>query len=197
MNGGTASGCTRHLLSPITVNIGKKNRSFPDRETERQQDVMYSNDVKAIRQSAFSVGYWFSVIRKNRFIESGFFNEDLEINVPLKITPDTFLSFMEEYLIEGQTSHWLGKELTRKLWDFTRMNNHFLKNIDVAPALVHSVYNGLNILVSNNKGHYEVTGIIDWEFAFAGPVYVDIGNMLRYEDIPYFADGLEKDLKVG
>ncbi|MFD1037791.1 phosphotransferase [Virgibacillus byunsanensis] len=43
-------------------------------------------------------------------------------------------------------------------------------------------------MVSENKGHFEVTGIIDWEFAFAGPVHVDIGNMLRYENIPYFTE---------
>lgn len=94
---------------------------------------------------------------------------------------------MEEFLINGQTSDWLGEELTNKLWNFARINNRLLKNIDVAPALVHSDCNGLNILVSESKEHYEVTGIIDWEFACAGPVYVDIGNMLRYENIPYFA----------
>lgn len=51
------------------------------------KDVIYSKDVTAIRQSAFSVGYWLSEIRKNTFITSGFFNEDLEGDVPLKITP--------------------------------------------------------------------------------------------------------------
>lgn len=111
------------------------------------------------------LGNWLSEIRKNKFTKSGFFNENLEISDPLKITSDTFLSFMEEFLIEGQTSHWLGKELTGKLWNFTRRNSHFLNDIDVAPALVHSDYNGLNILISEK--HFEITGIIDWEFAFA------------------------------
>jgi hypothetical protein len=168
---------------------GDKSFSIMEwKEGIQLKNVMYSNDVKKIRLSAFNVGYWLSEIRKIKFTKSGFFNDDLVIDVPLKITPDTFLSFMEEFLIEGKTSHWLGKELTSKLWKFIQMNTHFLENIDVDPALVHSDYNGLNILVSEDKDHCEVTGIIDWEFAFAGSVYVDIGNMIRYENIPCFAE---------
>ncbi|TCP25599.1 aminoglycoside phosphotransferase (APT) family kinase protein [Scopulibacillus darangshiensis] len=148
--------------------------------------VMYSGDVKPIRQSAFSAGYWLSEIRKHMFPRSGFFNGALDINEPLKIKPDTFHTLMEQFLIDGHTSHWLGSELTSKLWDFIRTNKHLLEDIDPAPALVHSDYNGLNILVSEDNS--QVTGILDWEFAFAGPVYVDIGNMLRYENIPHFAE---------
>ncbi len=142
------------------------------KEGTQLKGVMYSNDVKGIRQSAFSAGYWLSEIRKIKFLKSGFFNENLEVNVPLKITPDTFLSFMEEFLIDGQTSHWLGKELTSEPWNFTRKNSDFLNSIDEVPGLVHNDYNGLNILVSENKESCEVTSIIDWEFAFAGPVYL-------------------------
>src|SRR5699024_3894093 len=129
-----------------------------------------------------------SEMRKIKFKESGFFNEDVEVSDPLKITPDTYLSLMKEFLIDGHVSRWLGKETTNELWDLTRRNNYFLKDIDEVPALVHSDYNGLNILVSEYKRNSKVTGIIDWEFAFSGPVYFDIGNMLRYENIPYFSE---------
>ncbi|MBW0770360.1 hypothetical protein KYJ98_08370 [Mammaliicoccus lentus] len=78
------------------------------------KEIMYGKDVSAIRQSGFSVGYWLSKIRENKFINPGFFNENLEIIEPLKITPDTFIMIMKEFLIDGQTCHWLGKELTRK-----------------------------------------------------------------------------------
>jgi len=152
------------------------------------KELMYGNDVRAIRQSAFSVGCWLSEMRKIKFKESGFFNEDVEVSDPLKITPDTYLSLMKEFLIDGHVSRWLGKETTNELWDLTRRNNYFLKDIDEVPALVHSDYNGLNILVSEYKRNSKVTGIIDWEFAFSGPVYFDIGNMLRYENIPYFSE---------
>ncbi|MFD2045382.1 phosphotransferase family protein [Ornithinibacillus salinisoli] len=192
----------KHLPVPeIYYSEIQGNQSFSImewREGIQLKKIMYSNDINAIKQSAFSVGSWLSEIRKNTFKESGFFNEDLEVNDPLKITPNSFLSFMEGFLFDGHTSHWLGKELTSELWEFALKNNHYLYNIDESPALVHSDYNGLNILISENKEQCKVTGIIDWEFAFAGPVHVDIGNMLRYENFPHidvfehaFIEGLQ------
>lgn len=153
------------------------------KEGVQLKEVMVGKDVDAIRQTAFSVGYWLSEIRKHRFEKSGFFNETLEVNDPLKIAPESFLSLMEQFLIDGQTGRWLGKELTSRVWDFAQRNNRVLENIDVEPALVHSDFNGLNILVDEKS---EVAGIIDWEFAFAGPIYVDIGNLLRYRDFSCF-----------
>lgn len=79
------------------------------------------------------------------------------------------------------------KGTDEKVWNFSNMNKYLLNNIDnYPPSLVHSDYNGLNILVSNKEKGYEVTGIIDWEFAFAGPVYFDIGNMLIYENFDHY-----------
>ncbi|MFD1356731.1 phosphotransferase family protein [Fictibacillus halophilus] len=168
---------------------GDRSFSFMEWRTGSQlKEVMYQGERNAVKQAAFSVGYWLSQIRKHTFTESGFLNENLDVCEPVKITPDTFLAFMEEFLIKGKTGLWIEKEMTAAVWDYARKNKHFLKDIDVEPALVHSDYNGLNILASKNNEPCEVTAIIDWEFAFAGPVYVDIGNMLRYENFRYYAD---------
>lgn len=166
--------------------FGDKSFSIMEwKEGIQLKKVMYGYDEKAIIKAAFSTGYWLSEMRKVTFSTSGFFDEKLEVSEPLTLTPEIFLKFMEQFLLEGQTSHWLGKELSGKLWVFVHKNSHFLEEIDHEPALVHSDLNGLNILVSD-KDSPGVTGILDWEFAFAGPVYVDIGNMLRYENIPYY-----------
>lgn len=149
------------------------------------KEVMYGNDERGIKNAAFSTGYWLSEMRKISFSRSGFFNEELDIKEPVELTADMFLKYMEQFLLEGQTCHWLGKELSGKLWVFVHKNSHYLEEIDHYPGLVHSDFNGLNILISNNESS-EVSSILDWEFAFAGPVYVDIGNMLRYENIPYY-----------
>ena len=45
-------------------------------------------------------------------------------------------------------------------------------------------------------GRWRVAAILDWEFAFAANIFVDIGNMLRYERPgqsryePHFSQGL-------
>jgi hypothetical protein len=49
--------------------------------------------------------------------------------------------------------------------------------------------------VDQEEGRWQVSGVIDWEFAFSGPPLVDLGHMLRYEKRgrplaePHFSEG--------
>jgi aminoglycoside phosphotransferase (APT) family kinase protein len=52
-------------------------------------------------------------------------------------------------------------------------------------ALVHADFNPKNLLVDPATGG--VTGVLDWEFAFAGAPLADLGNLLRFEADPVFA----------
>ncbi len=49
-------------------------------------------------------------------------------------------------------------------------------------VLAHSDFNPKNLLV--DPGTLEVTGLLDWEFAFAGSPYADLGNLTRFERDP-------------
>jgi aminoglycoside phosphotransferase (APT) family kinase protein len=65
-----------------------------------------------------------------------------------------------------------------------------------ATAIVHGDFNSPNILVRQEAGRYRVAAILDWEFAFIGSIFYDIGNFLRYERAnvsryePWFSRGL-------
>jgi len=52
-------------------------------------------------------------------------------------------------------------------------------------ALVHADLNPKNLLVDPATGG--VTGVLDWEFAYAGAPLADVGNLLRFETDPVFA----------
>lgn len=52
-------------------------------------------------------------------------------------------------------------------------------------SLVHGDLNPKNLLVDPATGG--VTGVLDWEFAFAGAALTDVGNLLRFETDPDFA----------
>jgi aminoglycoside phosphotransferase (APT) family kinase protein len=52
-------------------------------------------------------------------------------------------------------------------------------------ALVHADFNPKNLLVDPATGG--VTGVLDWEFAYAGAPLADVGNLLRFETDPVFA----------
>jgi aminoglycoside phosphotransferase (APT) family kinase protein len=55
-------------------------------------------------------------------------------------------------------------------------------------CLVHSDFNAKNLLVDPSTG--EVTGLLDWEFAHAGSPFEDLGNLLRFDRRPAFADAV-------
>lgn len=51
-------------------------------------------------------------------------------------------------------------------------------------ALVHADFNPKNLLVDPATGG--VTGVLDWEYAYAGAPLADVGNLLRFEADPVF-----------
>jgi aminoglycoside phosphotransferase (APT) family kinase protein len=55
-------------------------------------------------------------------------------------------------------------------------------------CLVHSDFNAKNLLVDPSSG--EVTALLDWEFAHSGAPVEDLGNLLRFEREPVFAEAV-------
>ena len=53
---------------------------------------------------------------------------------------------------------------------------------------MHSDFNPKNLLVDPES--LAVTGLVDWEFAHAGVPYADLGNLLRFDRDPAFADAV-------
>ena len=54
-------------------------------------------------------------------------------------------------------------------------------------CLVHSDLNPKNLLVDPDT--FEVTGVLDWEFAHAGHPWTDLGNLLRFDRDPAYVAG--------
>jgi len=46
--------------------------------------------------------------------------------------------------------------------------------------LVHADFDPANLLVAKIENSWQITGILDWEFSFAGSILCDVANMLRY-----------------
>lgn len=66
-------------------------------------------------------------------------------------------------------------------------------------SIVHGDFNSPNILVRHREGPWRVAAILDWEFAFLGHSFYDIGNFLRYErkDTPRFEPWFSRGLTDG
>lgn len=55
-------------------------------------------------------------------------------------------------------------------------------------CLVHGDVNPKNLLV--DPATLQITGVLDWEFAHAGHPFTDLGNVLRFERRPAYADAV-------
>ncbi|PJN54445.1 hypothetical protein PAEVO_11660 [Paenibacillus sp. GM2FR] len=145
------------------------------------RDVMQGGSEQDLIAAAASAGRILANIHKHTFTESGFINGDMKVQDPMRMDGERFLVFMEQSLFQDPCGQWLGEELAQSVWSFSRTYSHLLSEIEDTPVLVHSDYNGLNILMRNGAAGCEVSAVLDWEEAFSWNRYVDIANMLRYE----------------
>ncbi len=145
------------------------------------RDIRKSKDPEVITAAAASVGKTLAHIHSYRFQVAGFFGKDLQIKEPIAMDPHFFLAFVEDSLFAKQTAILLGEPLAHALWTFCQHYAPLLGQHQDSPVLVHSDFNGLNILLEENQT-CSVSAVLDWEFAFAGSRLIDIGNLLRYEE---------------
>lgn len=145
------------------------------------RDVMQGGSEQDLVAAAASAGRTLANIHKHTFTESGFFNGDMEVQDSMRMDGERFLAFIEQSLFQDLCGQWLGEELAQSVWSFSQTYSHLLSEIEDTPMLVHSDYNGLNILMRHGPEGCEVSAVLDWEDAFSWNRYVDIANMLRYE----------------
>ncbi|WP_046216512.1 phosphotransferase family protein [Paenibacillus wulumuqiensis] len=145
------------------------------------RDMLQSAGEQQIAEAAAAVGTALARIHEYSFEEHGFFAPDLSIADPFVMGADGFLSFIEESLQPDQSGQWLDKPVQEALWDFCLLHSPLLSGLTELPLLVHSDFNGLNLLLTTDSAGIKVSAVLDWEFTFSGSRYVDIGNMLRYE----------------
>jgi aminoglycoside phosphotransferase (APT) family kinase protein len=55
-------------------------------------------------------------------------------------------------------------------------------------SLVHADLNPKNVLLDPET--HAITAVVDWEFAYAGSPYADLGNLLRFDRRPAYVDGV-------
>ncbi len=110
-------------------------------------------------------------------------SEAAGLPAPAECHEESTLSYFEQFLFTGQSGQHLGPTLTRHLRNFLKDNAHYFDAIKAARSLVHSDFKGFNILVRQLDNRWNVSTVLDWEFAFAGSPLVDIGNMLRYSHL--------------
>lgn len=145
-------------------------------------EVESSLSLEAINTVAVHIGEILAAIHSNSFPSSGFLGQDCQV---VEAFPDFYtgyFSYLEECLkhprLHDRLSHTELHELEQLVSDFLPA----MRELKPSDRLVHSDFNQKNLLVAEIAGKWQVTGVLDWEFAFVGSGLVDFGNFFRFEE---------------
>jgi hypothetical protein len=120
-----------------------------------------------------------AIIHGETFVAAGFFGAELTVGEPLDMGGAGLLGFCRNHVALDLVGARLGPERVRDLMAFVEAQAHRLDAWPAPPSLTHSDFNGSNIMVQRRDGGIEIAAVLDWEFAFAGTPFFDLGNITR------------------
>ncbi|MGA8454714.1 MAG: phosphotransferase, partial [Streptosporangiaceae bacterium] len=105
--------------------------------------------------------------------------------------PASLPEFLESCLRAGYAAGPLSPAEIGRLRALAAAADPLARSVGRARQLVHSDYNGKNLLAVGGDGRWSISAVLDWEFAFSGSPLTDVGNMLRFRACgpPGFAGG--------
>jgi aminoglycoside phosphotransferase (APT) family kinase protein len=148
-----------------------------------QLSELFLTGDEALSNAGYEVGRHLARMHSIQFASPGFFDEHLTVQKFELSGSESFKSLIDEMITGGQATENLGQEMSRNIAKFTTDHAHLLDDKGNQSSLVHSDFNPLNILIQKEGNSVNVTGILDWEFSFSNSPLIDVGNMLRYENI--------------
>jgi aminoglycoside phosphotransferase (APT) family kinase protein len=150
--------------------------ALPGAGASRQQAIGHSAGETLVR------------IQSHRFDRPGFFSSDGRLRPSGALPP--FGGHIAACLLRDGGAANLGPELTQRVLGFVDRNSGLLPQ-DEPVVLVHGDYKASNLLVSGEGDECRTSGVLDWEFSFAGPRLFDLTMLLRYSDtMPEFEAGV-------
>ncbi len=144
-------------------------------------EALASLSLEEAPSLAAALGATAAAIGALPFPTSGFFGPDLTISEPLDAPAEMTREQLRHLLFEGRGGERLGADLAARLWSQVAARVGELDALSGHVSLVHSDFRDSNLLVARKAGVWRVTGVLDWEFAFAGPSLFDLGSLLRRE----------------
>lgn len=102
--------------------------------------------------------------------------------------PDASLeAWAQAHLTRGQLAGWAAEDQAALLAT-ARAVGPLIDAVASDRTLVHGDLNPKNLLV--DRDNLTVTGVLDWEFAHSGHPFTDLGNLLRFDRRPPYADAV-------
>jgi aminoglycoside phosphotransferase (APT) family kinase protein len=159
------------------------------------RELRRRGDAKALADASYDAGRLLPRLQRHRFDRAG------RLSPTLAVENDAFagaslVDVVDHFARSPVFAGRLDAALRDQLRSFVRATEPLHGSPTEIASLTHGDFNSPNILVRPEGSRWGVAAILDWEFAFSGSIFSDIGNMLRYERPgqsryePHFSRGL-------
>lgn len=150
-------------------------------------------DQSAVADLGYAVGELLAAVHAVPFEQAGFLDETLQVATPLDMGGEGLKGFAEAMAAEPLVAERLGEARLARLRDVLAEQAGRLDGWQGGSCLAHSDANGSNILVADAGSYWRVAALLDWEFAFAGTPFFDLGNAIRPPagDNPLWLTGID------
>ncbi len=125
-------------------------------------------------------GTLLATLQRQEFEAPGFLAGDLALIDPGPLTPAFYTTWMREWVRETAAASALGEALAERVIGWADAHAPLIAGIGHERSLVHSDFNGANILLQPAETGWEIAALLDWEFAFSGTSLFDVANMVRH-----------------
>ncbi len=146
----------------------------------RLDDVLTEADAARATRLGDAVGAVAALVGMTAFARPGAFTNATLDPAPVEHPLDDLLAWSRTCLGERHPALLTGLEPI-----LARQAVPLLERVDAQAQLVHADLNPKNVLVDPDEG--TVTGLLDWEFAYAGCPLADPANMVRFDSDSPFA----------
>jgi aminoglycoside phosphotransferase (APT) family kinase protein len=155
-------------------------------------------DADDVRALAVEAGRALAAIHAVHFKTFGFFDAQLNVHGDIDLGSAGMQRYFKDVLENGIGRERLGAGCADALLAFAGRESAVLDTWCGAPCLTHGDCGGTNILVSRQDARWRIAGFIDWEFAFSGTPFFDLGNLLRapLDNLPGFSEGLAEGYRA-
>ncbi len=138
------------------------------------ESLAVRGDWQSIMDSAEDLGRTLAVISRIQFSEAGFLNpNDLSISHSWTSAYDGLMDYARSLLERVP----LPREVVATIQRIIDEAEPWMRESLGPPCLTHGDFKASNLMIHEGR----VTGVLDWEFAFAGPVLFSFAQLLRFE----------------
>jgi aminoglycoside phosphotransferase (APT) family kinase protein len=144
------------------------------------RELRRRGDTQGVAEACHDAGRLLPRLMRHRFDRAGLLSSDLDIHDG-PFAGAAIRDVVEHLAAAPSFRRRIDSTLRQRLLAFTDESASIATDAGATASLTHGDFNSPNILVHQTNGRWSVAAILDWEFAFAGSTWCDVGNMLRYE----------------